>query len=154
MDSMVKALSKDTQTSITTDCYFTHLGWLSAHPHLPITAALSQNDLASLWPLLTHNLGYHEYRTFSISNLVLTFWMDNSIVATVSSAFSSKSPVEEGHARGVNLTGLLPTLSLEGTKLLETHLSLEDLKSLAYRYGCSSGKILLGCTRACLFANQ
>jgi hypothetical protein len=117
MDSMVKALSKDTQTSITTDCYFTHLGWLSAHPHLPITAALSQNDLASLWPLLTHNLGYHEIPDFffffcfffvflfffvfffSISNLVLTFWMDNSIVATVSSAFSSKSPVEEGHAK-------------------------------------------------------
>jgi hypothetical protein len=142
MDSMVKVLPKDTKTSITIDCYFTHFEWLSAHPHLPITAAVSQNDLFSLWSLLTDNLGYHEYRTFSINELFLTFWKDNSIVATVSSAFTSKSSVAEGHARKINLTGLLPTLSLEGyIAVRETRLSLEDLKSLAYRCGCSSGKI-------------
>jgi hypothetical protein len=62
---------------------------------------------------------------------------------TISSAFTSKSSVAKGHARKINLTGLLPMLSLEGyIAVRETHLSLEDLKSLWHiSVDDSSGKI-------------
>jgi hypothetical protein len=154
ISAMVQVWPEDTAASLTTDCLFTHLGWLINHADLPITAAMAQNDIGKLWPLLTYQLKYHEYRQFYLDLLLLTFWKDNAVVATATTAFKPNTTELglEGTIRGQNLSGLKPVLSLNGAIQLSTSLSLEDLKALAYRCGCSSCTLLL--IFCFLFANK
>jgi hypothetical protein len=127
---------------------------LAYQSRLPITAAMAQNDIGKLWPLLTYQLKYHEYRQFYLDLLLLTFWKDNAVVATATTAFKPNTTELglEGTIRGQNLSGLKPVLSLNGAIQLSTSLSLEDLKALAYRCGCSSCTLLL--IFCFLFANK
>ncbi len=140
MEAMV-AVWPDRPITVTTDCYFTHIGWLEKHKDLPFTSSLASNDLATLWPLLTYNLQYHQYRMFQIGDMIATFWFDNKVVANITTAFTiEKDDVQQGYHRGTDLTGLKRSLTLHSIPIL-LQLGLEDLQALAFNSGHTAGMI-------------
>jgi hypothetical protein len=140
LDAMLRVWPENTNVSVTADAFFTSLTWLRAHSNLSITMGVPARELAKLVPLLTHNLEYHDYRIFTDGTLILNMWRDNTTVTTVTTAFKSTPPDNAGEIRirGHDLTGQIPQLSVEATKILGT-LPSADLRILAKMTGSVLG---------------
>lgn len=140
LDSIRNVLPPGFKISLTADSFFGTLTWLEARKEEFFTLAISKSSDPALVMLLSHNLGHHQYRTFTNGNVVLTLWMDEDLVVTASTRYKVNEPEAgrgEGRYKGVNMSGLTPFLSLESIHHL-SQLPHSELQSLARRSGVSS----------------
>lgn len=91
LNILLKKWPTDTMISTTADSFFCNLEWLRNHPSNPSTFAVPA-DHFPFTDLMAKDLKWHEYRVFTNGRIILSFWLDNKLVITASSAFVATPP--------------------------------------------------------------
>ena len=121
---------------------------MEAHTNVKTTFTLSGTQAGGLWHLFEHDLGSHQYRSFTNGKMVITVFNDNGLVRTGSTCFRIAEPdtsmVPPNLATTTNLPEVELLLSLNSVEILKT-LSHEDLQKHASKLGKSSSKLFPLC---------
>lgn len=117
---------------------------MEANKTVKATFGLPETQGGGLWKLFEHDLGFHQYRSFTNGKMVITVFKDNGIVRTGSTCFKvaamDPSITTLNLAATTNLPEVAPLLSLNDIQILKT-LSHEGLQNLASALGKSTSKV-------------
>lgn len=118
---------------------------MEANKTIKATFSLPENQVDGLWQLFEHNLGFHQYRSFTNDKMVITVFKDNGIVRTGSTCFKiaglDTSITTPNLATRTNLPEEAPLLSLNDIQILK-NISHEGLQKLAFSLGKSTSKLI------------
>ena len=74
------------------DSWFGMTSWMEAHTNVKTTFALQGTQAGGLWQLFEHDLGSHQYRSFTNDKMVITVFNDNGLLRTGSTCFRIAEP--------------------------------------------------------------
>jgi len=139
-----KPIIKKYNLSVIGDSWFGMVNWMKAHHEVPMTCALSENQLQELWPIFTYNLKYQQYRFFKKGPLIVQVYSDASTFKVASTCFTlisttERLPTTENHFT-TNIAPPELLLSQETAEIL-SNVKVDDLKKLASALGLSSSNI-------------
>lgn len=140
LDIVYDQLPADRILSITADSFFGNLNWMTTHQDRFLTLAIPKNSDPKLFELFSKDLAHHEFRSFAKGDLVVTLWLDESLVITASTRYKTKRPGEssrEGSYRGIDFNSQREKLSLPTIHILEK-LPQDQLEILAKKCGIST----------------
>jgi hypothetical protein len=129
LDAMEAQLPDDLRTTIYCDAFFTCIPWFKNCRH-QFVASLSKTRFNSIF---YHHLKSHQYRVYQHGSLVVSVWVDNNVVVTLTNRYNvvDKNSVVVG---GIDTSGLRPLLNAADTQSL-CALSLEGLQALTAAVG-------------------
>jgi hypothetical protein len=128
------------QTAVdwTADKFFGNLAHLEAHPNQRMTLAISAKRLGAIGLIGKLGLKRGESRVFSKGNVLLSVYVDNKVLWTVSNCFGLKDSLDPDlRYRGTNFVRNVPSLSEHAFQNL-LQWSADDLARLADRLSLST----------------
>ena len=97
---------------------------------------IKTNQGADLWSVISQDLKYGDYRTYTNGNIIVTVFVDEDIMKTTSTEFIVKQHIKYSKRPSTKLleVEVTPLMSKKDASLLE-NFTLEGLQALAGKLG-------------------
>lgn len=140
--ALLKQIITDMELSVTCDSWFGNYNYMISNKGYDMTFAVTNDQPTTLWHVLSHDLIYGEYRTFTNGVIVVTIFNDAALVRTISTHFTVADKLIRNRINSsLAATKLPPRLNTSDFEIIKT-LSLEGLKNLSKDLGESVGMII------------